>query len=122
MCAWYFRDSADYVWDGTGCTLATPGYNDGLWHHVAFVVDASGGSLFVDGVQKAARAWTGTAGPATTAAGLTFGRYPGIATPYFPGSLDEVRIYGRALSALEVAGLAPIDTTPPLISGVAASG
>jgi len=24
LCAWYFRDAADYVWDGTSCTLATP--------------------------------------------------------------------------------------------------
>src|SRR5207247_8817908 len=72
LCAWYFRDAADYVWDGTSCTLATPGFNDGQWHHVAFVVDASGGTFYVDGVPKAARAWTGTAGPATTTASLTF--------------------------------------------------
>jgi len=105
LCAWYFRDAADYVWDGTSCTLSTSGYNDGRWHHVAFVVDASGGSLYVDGIPKAARPWTGTAGPATTAAVLTFGRYPGIAAPYFPGALDEVRIYNRPLSDDQVADL-----------------
>jgi len=24
LCAWYFRDSTNNIWDGTGCTLATP--------------------------------------------------------------------------------------------------
>src|SRR5439155_23288798 len=38
LCAWYFRDAADYVCDGPSCTLATPGYNDGQWHQLAFVV------------------------------------------------------------------------------------
>ena len=121
LCAWYFRDASNYVWDGTGCTLATPGFTDGAWHHVAFVVDAAGGRLYVDGVQKAARAWTGTAGATSTTAGLSLARYPGSAAPYFPGALDEVRLYNRALSASEVAGLAIIDTTAPIISAVSAT-
>src|SRR5206468_351617 len=28
LCAWYFRDASNYIWDGTGCTLATPGFTD----------------------------------------------------------------------------------------------
>src|SRR5262249_10478656 len=43
LCAWYFRDASDYVWDGSGCSLPVAGVNDGAWHHVAFVVDATGG-------------------------------------------------------------------------------
>ncbi|HEV8700769.1 MAG TPA: LamG-like jellyroll fold domain-containing protein, partial [Candidatus Polarisedimenticolia bacterium] len=121
LCAWYFRDAANYVWDGTSCTLATPGFNDGQWHHVALVVDAAGARLYVDGAQKAARAWTGTAGPSTTTAELALGRYPSIATPYLPGAIDEVRVYNRALSASEIAGLMGLDTTPPILSAVAAS-
>ncbi|PYS95480.1 MAG: hypothetical protein DMF50_08675, partial [Acidobacteria bacterium] len=34
LCAWYFKDASDYVWDGTGCTLMTGGYNDSQWHQV----------------------------------------------------------------------------------------
>ncbi|OLD63057.1 MAG: hypothetical protein AUI47_10515 [Acidobacteria bacterium 13_1_40CM_2_68_5] len=105
LCAWYFRDAANYIWDGTSCTLATPGYTDGQWHHVAFVVDASGGRLYVDGVQKAARAWTGTAGATTTIASLTFGRYPGIATPFMSGALDDARLYARPLNDDQIADL-----------------
>src|SRR5207249_3022575 len=62
LCAWYFRDAADYIWYGTHCTLPQPRYNDGRWHHVAFLVDASGGRLYVDGTQQAARPWNGMAG------------------------------------------------------------
>ena len=116
LCAWYFKDAADAVWDQSGCTLATPGFNDGRWHHVAFVVDAAGGRLYVDGSQTASRAWTGTAGPATTTQALSFGQYPGIANPRYRGLLDDVQVYGRALSASEIAALfaAGSRTTPSL--------
>jgi hypothetical protein len=124
LCAWYFRDAANHVWDGSGCTLATPGFNDGQWHHVAFVVDASGGRLFVDGVLRASRPWTGTPGPTTTAQGISLAKYPGTVLPCLPGRLDDVRIYNRALGASEVSSLfnvAPADTTPPVISLVSAT-
>jgi hypothetical protein len=105
VCAWYFRDASDYVWDGTGCSLAAPGISDGNWHHVAFLVDAAGGRMYVDGVLRGSRVWTGTPGPTTTAQPLSFASYPGSATPYLAGSLDDVRLYGRALSPTEVTAL-----------------
>jgi hypothetical protein len=122
LCAWYFRDASNYVWDGSACTLATPGFNDGQWHHVALVVDASGGRLFVDGTQRASQPWTGTPGPTTTTQGLSLAKYPGTAQPCLPGRLDDVRIYSRALGASEVSTLfnvAPApDTTLPVIMQV----
>jgi len=125
LCAWYFRDASNYVWDGTGCTLATPGFNDGQWHHVAFIVDASGGRLFVDGALRASQPWTGTPGATTTTQGLSLALYPGTALPCLPGQLDDVRIYSRALSASDVSSLfnaAPVlDTTSPAISLVSAT-
>jgi hypothetical protein len=122
LCAWYFRDASNHVWDGTGCALMTPGFNDDRWHHVAFVVDAAGGRLYVDGLQRAGRSWTGSPGAPSTGAGLSFARYPGIAAPYLPGALDDVRIYDRALTAEEITAFtAPPDTAPPLISSVAAT-
>src|SRR5207249_3434348 len=76
LCAWYFRDTSNYVWDGTNCTLATPGYADGLWHHVFFVVDVAGGWLYVDGVLKASQIWTGTPAATATTQALSLGLYP----------------------------------------------
>ena len=55
LCAWYFRDRTNYVWDGGGCTMAVAGVNDNAWHHVAFVVDPTGGRLYVDGALRASR-------------------------------------------------------------------
>jgi concanavalin A-like lectin/glucanase superfamily protein/Big-like domain-containing protein len=103
LCAWYLTTPSSYVYDGGSCTLSTAGYNDGLWHQAVFVVDASGGRLYVDGAQKGSRAWTGLPGKATTAQDVHLGHYPGVSgTPYLPGAVDEVRIYSRALSASEV--------------------
>jgi hypothetical protein len=89
---------------------------------VALVVDAAGGRLYVDGAEKSSRAWSGTAGATGSTAELALGRYPSIATPYLPGSLDEIRIYGRALSASEIAGLSAVDGLPPIITAVTVSG
>ena len=54
LCAWYFKNGSNYVYDGSGCTLPTPGYNDGQWHQAVFVVDAAGGRLYVDGRRRGA--------------------------------------------------------------------
>jgi len=122
LCAWYFKDGSSYVWDGSGCTLAVPGYADNQWHHVAFVVDAAGGRLYVDGVQKASQPWTGTAGAASTLQALSLGQYPGTAQPYFTGTLDEVRIYARALAASEVGTLGNVAAPAPAPAAAAPSG
>ncbi|HEV3215230.1 MAG TPA: LamG-like jellyroll fold domain-containing protein [Vicinamibacterales bacterium] len=99
LCAWYLRDAANYAYDGGSCTLQTPGYNDGKWHQVVYVVDSAGGRLFVDGTQTASLAWTGSAGPTTTTQPLHIGDYPGVTGgAYFTGVIDEVRIYNGALS------------------------
>jgi hypothetical protein len=105
LCAWYFKDATNSVFDGTNCTLAVPGLNDNQWHHVAFVVNASGGALFVDGSLKTTLPWTGTPGPTSSLERLSFGRYPQTAAPYLPGTLDEVRVYARALAPEEVKAL-----------------
>jgi hypothetical protein len=115
LCAWYFRDASNYVWDGSGCTLATPGFNDGQWHHVAFIIDASGGRLFVDGALRMTQPWTGTPGATTTTQGLSLAQYPGTASAFLPGRIDDVRIYNRALSAADVSSLATIVRARPRV-------
>jgi hypothetical protein len=103
LCAWYMKDGANYVYDGTNCTMSTPGYNDGRWHQAALVVDNAGGRLYVDGTQKASRAWTGLAGPVSTTQEIQVGHYPG--STYLAAVVDELRIYSRALSTQEIVNI-----------------
>ena len=50
--------------------------------------------------------WTGTAGAVTTTQALRLGDYPGAAGGgYFLGDVDQVRLYGGALTAAQVASL-----------------
>ena len=80
--AWYFASNTRFVWDGSngldGGVIA-----DGTWHHIAFTVDGSGGRLYVDGVLRASRGWTGTSGPPNTAQEMRFGNYPGGILSFF---------------------------------------
>jgi hypothetical protein len=100
--AWFFRNGTNYVWDG-GLGLDGGNIADGRWHHTSFMVDASGGSLFVDGVKVAARSWTVSSGgvasgpgPPTTTEPLQIGRYWTYTTP-FRGDIDEVSLWNQAL-------------------------
>ena len=72
--------------------LGTSTIGDGNWHHLAAVRQSGVVSLYVDGVLEATQTNTGTA---TIGANLTLGNFSGGFN--FPGSLDEVRIWNRAL-------------------------
>ncbi len=93
---------------GESIVTAPAGLTPGQWHHIAVVIDADSMmlTLYVDG-QAVDSTETGTL-PAdlgqTTQNWLARSQY--TADPYFAGSLDEFRIYNRALSAGEVRYLA----------------
>ena len=91
--AFYFQSSTRYVWDGAD-GLNGGSVANGAWHHVAFTVDATGGHLYVDGVLKDSRAWTGTPGACTTTQPMSIGLYPGGTN--FSGTMDEVQLWGIA--------------------------
>jgi hypothetical protein len=87
--------------DGTtGLTAdtATGAVSFGAWHHIAAVVDRTGGSshLYVDGSERTA---TGSILPAlNNQANLNLGRFTN-STSYFKGVLDEVRIESATRSS-----------------------
>jgi hypothetical protein len=107
VCAWYYRSATNFVSNASGCPFNVAGVNDGAWHHVVFVVDIFGGRVYVDGVRQLIISWTGSAGATSTAQPVHVGRYPGAAggAEYFPGLMDNVRIYNRALNGTEVLNL-----------------
>jgi hypothetical protein len=104
LCAEYLRDGTSFVSDGTSCPLAASGYADGQWHLVTFTVDATGGRLYVDGVQRTSLGWTGTSGGPTTTQQITIGD-DGGSGGFFAGTVDDLKIYTRALSAAEVSAV-----------------
>jgi sialidase-1 len=90
--------------NGTKSISSTSAYNDQSWHHV--VLERTGGQLlmFVDGAQVA----TGpdVAGSVSETVSFQFQvgeRLDGAF--HFAGTLDEVRVYSRALSATELTAL-----------------
>lgn len=91
---------------------SAPGFNDGAWHHAVATQSGDGIRLYVDGVlvgtnpQTAAQDYTGywRAGGDTTW---------GSSSPWFDGRLDEVAIYGSALSAATVASHFQIGSGAP---------
>ncbi len=92
------------VGTGTGADLySTASYSDGAWHHAALVKSATEKILYVDGKEVAKMADT-TAFGASDVFGVALGcldNERGLAR-MFLGALDDVQIYDRALSALEI--------------------
>jgi hypothetical protein len=75
---------------------------DGNWHHAAWVVDASGGTLFLDGSQVGNAAWPFLgAGRTTSTDPVQIGHYANF-SDRFHGTLDEITLWNRALSASEI--------------------
>ncbi len=98
----YFNcEIADNAAGTTQLSSGGPALNDGQWHYVACVLSGSGTQLtaYVDGIAKNAVA--DSEGPLLSAKNLEIGR--NSATSYFPGDIDDVRIYRYARTPAQVA-------------------
>jgi len=89
-------------------------YNDNKWHHATITFDGTTHALYIDGIQVISH--SDSAPVSNTSAPLEIGARVGALN--FSGTLDDVRIYNRALSAAEVKqlyqlGAATIDTASP---------
>ena len=86
-----------------------PRTNDSGWHHVVFTYNgtsvASGVFLYEDGISKTQTIIADTLSASIlTATNFQIGARDGAAS-LFSGSIDEVRVYNRALSATEIQAL-----------------
>jgi chitodextrinase len=95
----------------------------GVWHHAVLRYDGTTMKLYLDGVEVGSVSKTGTL-DTNVSAPVNIGRNPGTPdTGYINGSVDEVRIYNRALSVAEIIDVMndtgdpppPPDTTPPSV-------
>lgn len=91
-------------------SAAATAFTIGVWHHVAAVRNNGTISLYIDGAHRLS-ASEGTIAPSypinMIAGGMAYGAFSPPRYNPFGGKIDEMRIYNRALSAAEIAGLVP---------------
>jgi hypothetical protein len=93
--------------DGVYLTGAKTRISAGSWHHAVFTWNGSTMSLYLDGKLEATQPQTAGVSYFSQSAGATIGYAPGsVKNGYAKGSIDDVRLYSRALSASEVETLA----------------
>jgi hypothetical protein len=80
----------------------------GTWTHLAGVYDGTTARLYVNGSEVASKALTGIFAPDTTPVilGGNINDAGAVPTELFPGRIDELTLYARALSATEIGQLA----------------
>ena len=104
--AFYVSRNGGYAWS-ISPTVEPASIWNGQWHNVIGTYDGSSVRLYVDGRQVG----SGTPDSAPIAYGLPtsgdlqIGAYPWCSSSDFSGSIDEVKVFNRALGSLEI-GLA----------------
>ena len=97
-------ETADGLWQfsGPAGSITGPAAVTG-WHYLAAVQDGAANTrtFYVDGTAVGA----GPAQDASGAGDLYFGGSEGTTDQYWPGALDDIRLYSRALSAAEVTAI-----------------
>lgn len=98
--------------DPSGCSdfaSSGPDLRDGTFHFVAITVDRDalgGGRIYVDGTAVLTFEPSQRPGDLSNDSALSFGHYALTGPHYFfTGTMDEIDLYGRALSPSELAGL-----------------
>ncbi|MEO3793025.1 sialidase family protein [Nonomuraea sp. B10E15] len=95
--------------DGSVTVTSTGAYADGAWHHVALRRQGGTVALYVDGLRAGVASGAGGAVIGDDPAPIYLGQGPDGADR-FHGSMDEFRIYDRALSPAELARLRTSNT------------
>ena len=123
--SWYVRNTSNKVIGYYGePSFLQPNISLNTWYHYVFVLDSTGGKIYVNGQLVSSHNWTGTPGACINSYLWKIGgQYEG--TTWFNGKIDDIGIWNRALSSTEIQQLytscstsAPIgSTTQTLCSG-----
>jgi hypothetical protein len=82
------------------CYEGTTVVDDGQWHFASVVGDSTNIKGYLDG--KSTPEFTLSSGSSPITANVTIGKSGGASSGYFPGQIDDVRIYNYALTAEQV--------------------
>jgi len=98
----HINSSGQIYWWWNWATLTTTGSSltIGDWHHIAITWRSGEQVIYINGVERARSARTGTL--LTNDDPLQIGQDLDIASRFFDGSIDEIRIYENFLSASEI--------------------
>lgn len=83
---------------------SVPDVLDGNFHHIAGVWDGASVLTYVDGVLQGAASLSSPANN-TRDVHMAFSWGGGVPNRFFRGTVDELKIYNRALSATEISGI-----------------
>ncbi|WP_373493411.1 LamG-like jellyroll fold domain-containing protein, partial [Aquiflexum sp.] len=89
------------------------------WLHIAATYDGNTSRVFVNGIEDASASF-GPLNIGTASGGLSIGAYGTIQR--FKGSLDDLRLYGRALNGSEISSLANPNQTLRMIGTIKEKG
>jgi hypothetical protein len=111
-------------WLNTGADSAAFAYTPGTWYNVAYVVDTSSYTIYINGVESATNSLGGTALLYDMTHTLNIGNAGGGSNEYFSGDIFNLGIWNTALSAAEIQALAsPVpEPTSFALLGLAAVG
>ena len=87
----------------------------GAWRHVVMVHDGATNKVFINGLLKKSVASVGALGKTKHPFGLGYDPIEGGAN--FNGSLDDIKLYNRALTDAEIAALYTAQSATPVIAG-----
>ena len=98
----HVNSSGGIFWWFSRHSFGTPGgvITPGQWHHVAVTYRSGRQVIYVDGVERVSRNFTGNL--ILNNDPLQIGQDQGFAGRYFNGKLDELKIYKKALNAAQV--------------------
>ena len=91
----YATDLGTGVYQNSGISVG-----DNVWHHLVATYDNANARFYVDGVLRKTNALAGSIGTSTR--GFDIGRVNDASPLYYPGLLDDVRFYNRALTLGEI--------------------
>lgn len=96
-----FKDSRIGVWQDPGSWLVAANQPSRTWHYIVYTFDGATHRFYVDGDEKGSSTIRPTAAAPTS---LQIGRVLD-GSDYLRGTVDELRVYSRALSQTEIQSL-----------------
>jgi hypothetical protein len=101
----FVGDKLNFVKLGISEATSTVAFTTGTWQHAAITLDAFSGQVkfYKNGTLVETISATGAANAALDSDDVTIGSWLDQAQSFFAGTIDDLRIYNRVLSASEIA-------------------